>query len=118
MPKIITIIIQNPPYQKDNKAWHALRLAGAALAEDMRVRVHLLDDGVKLGKRNQDVPDGLVNLEELLAELILCDLEVQACGMALDGCNIKKEELLEGICVGSMKALAHWINESDTVLTF
>lgn len=29
--KNITIIIQNAPYQSDNKAWHALRFAGAAL---------------------------------------------------------------------------------------
>jgi len=43
----VTIVIQNPPYQENNKAWHALRFAGAALAEDMRVRVHLLDDAVE-----------------------------------------------------------------------
>jgi len=31
----ITIVIQNAPYKENNKAWHALRFAGAALAEDM-----------------------------------------------------------------------------------
>ncbi len=35
----ITIVIQNSPYRGNNKAWHALRFAGAALAEDMSVRV-------------------------------------------------------------------------------
>jgi len=48
---IVTIVIQNAPYKNDNKAWHALRFAGAALAEDMIVRVHLLDEGVKVGIR-------------------------------------------------------------------
>ncbi|MFK5913723.1 MAG: hypothetical protein QM484_05040 [Woeseiaceae bacterium] len=53
----ITIIIQNEPYKNDNKAWHALRFAGASLAEDMEVQVHLLDDGVQVGRRNHQVPE-------------------------------------------------------------
>jgi sulfur relay (sulfurtransferase) complex TusBCD TusD component (DsrE family) len=28
----IIIVIQNSPYKENNKAWHALRFAGAALA--------------------------------------------------------------------------------------
>ncbi len=27
----VTIVIQNSPYKENNKAWHALRFAGAAL---------------------------------------------------------------------------------------
>lgn len=34
----ITIVIQNAPYQSDNKTWHALRFAGAALASQYRCR--------------------------------------------------------------------------------
>lgn len=118
MEKTITIIIQNPPYKSDNKAWHALRFAGAALTEDMNVRVHLLDDGVQVGRRNHAAPEGAVNLEQLLKELMQCGLEVRACGMALDGCGITAGELIEGIERGSMKALANWIKTSDSVLTF
>lgn len=43
----VTIVIQNYPYKDNNKVWHALRFAGAALAEDMAARVHLLDNGAK-----------------------------------------------------------------------
>lgn len=116
--KNITIIIQNAPYRADNKAWHALRFAGAALAEDMIVRVHLLDEGVRVGERNQIVPEGSVNLEELLAELMECGLSVRACGMALDGCGYRPESLIPGVERGSMKALAAWVKDSDAVLTF
>lgn len=116
--KKITIIIQNAPYKSDNKAWHALRFAGAALTEDMEVRVHLLDEGVRVGQRDQMVPDGVVSLEELLAELIECGLSVRACGMALDGCGFDPEKLIPGIERGSMKALAAWVKESDVVMTF
>ena len=114
----ITIIIQNAPYQSDNKAWHALRFAGAALAEDMDVRVHLLDEGVKVGRKNHVVPDDKVNLEELLSELIECGLQVRACGMAVHGCGLGADDMLQGIEKGSMKALAEWVKESDNVLTF
>ena len=31
----ITIVIQNSPYKENNKAWHALRFAGAALDGDL-----------------------------------------------------------------------------------
>jgi sulfur relay (sulfurtransferase) complex TusBCD TusD component (DsrE family) len=116
--KNITIIIQNAPYQPDNKAWHALRFAGAALAEDMNVRVHLLDEGVRVGEHSHSVPDGAVNLEQLLAELMACGLSVRACGMALDGCGYQEDQLIPGIERGSMKALANWVSDSDAVLTF
>lgn len=118
MNKNITIIIQNAPYQPDNKAWHALRFAGAALTEDMNVRVHLLDDGVRVGQRDQRVPEGMVNLEQLFGELIDCGLEVRACGLSLDGCGFNPESLIPGIERGSMKALASWVKDSDVVMTF
>ena len=118
MVKTVTIVIQNAPYKEDNKAWHALRFAGAALTEDLNVRVHLLDDGVEVGRRGHQAPEGAVNLEELLSELIECGLEVRACGMSLDGCGIGEGDMINGIEKGSMKALANWVKTSDQVLTF
>jgi sulfur relay (sulfurtransferase) complex TusBCD TusD component (DsrE family) len=118
MTKTITIVIQNAPYKGDNKAWHALRFAGAALAADMAVRVHLLDDGVEVGRRGHQPPADATNLEQLLGELMECGLEVRACGMALDGCGIGEGDMLAGIEKGSMKALADWVKTSDQVITF
>ncbi len=114
----VTVVIQNAPYKSDNKAWHALRFAGAALTEDMQVRLHLLDDGVEVGRRNQQTPEGMANLEALLGELIECGLEVRACGMALDDCAIDEASMIEGIERGSMKALAAWVRDSDKVMVF
>lgn len=116
--KTATIIIQNPPYRGDNKAWHALRFSGALLAEGMNVRVHLLDDGVAVGKRGQVAPEGAANLEALLTELMGYGLEVSACGLALDGCRIPEGEMIAGISRGSMKTLAGLAKSSDMVLTF
>lgn len=63
MMSTVTVVIQSAPYQPGNKAWHALRFAGAALTEDMQVRVHLLDDGVEVGRLDHQVPERAVNLE-------------------------------------------------------
>lgn len=116
--KAVTIVIQNAPYKGDNKAWHALRFAGAALAEDMKVRVHLLDDGAQLARHSHQVPAGMVDLEKLLTELIECGLEVRACAMAMNECKLNERDLISGIQPGSMTALAAWVKESDIVLTF
>ena len=118
MAKTVTIIIQNAPYKEDNKAWHGLRFAGAALAEGMNVRVHLLDDGVELGSRDHVVPEGKTNLEELLKEFMEYGLEVKACGMSLGDCAVDEGTLIVGVHKGSMKSLASWVFESDNVLIF
>lgn len=116
--KILTIVIHNAPYKNDNKAWHALRLAGAALAENMKVRLHLLDDGTQLARRGHRVPPGAADLEKLLLELMEYGLQVSACGMSMKDCHLDESDLIPGIQEGSMKALASWVKASDTVLTF
>jgi len=114
----ITIVIQEPPYVANNKAWHALRFAGAALAENMEVRVFLLERGVELGRKGHEVPEDKENLEALLVELLEYGLEVQACGMCLNTCCLEESGMIAGITRGSMKALAGWVKSSDNVLTF
>ncbi|HEB86868.1 MAG TPA: hypothetical protein ENI68_07635 [Gammaproteobacteria bacterium] len=64
------------------------------------------------------VPEGAVNLEELLSEFIECWLEVRACGMALNDCSIDESAMLPGTERGSMKALANWVKNSEHVMVF
>ena len=114
----LTLIIQQPPYGQDKQAWDALRFAGAALTEDMQVRVHLLDAAVTLVRRGHEVPEGATDLGQLLGELMECGLEVAACGKALDGHGIDQAALMPDVERGSMKSLAHWVRNSDGVLSF
>ena len=102
----------------DNKAWNALRFAGAALTQDMQVRVHLLDAGVGVGRRGHTVPEGVVDLEKLLTDLMEFGLTVSACGMSLKQGGIDEASLIEGIETGSMRSLAEAVAASDHVLTF
>lgn len=47
MMSTVTVIIQNAPYQSDNKAWHALRFAGAARRRSEPGGIHCRADGVR-----------------------------------------------------------------------
>ena len=66
----LTLIVQEAPCTKSNKAWHALRLVGASMAEGMTVRLFLVEKCIELAQRGQKPPAGRTNLEDLLSELI------------------------------------------------
>lgn len=53
----LTIVLQEPPYTENNRAWHALRLAGASMAEGMAVRLFLLEKGVEIARRGRHPPE-------------------------------------------------------------
>lgn len=114
----LTIVVQNAPYEASGKSWNALRFAGAALVEDMKVQLHLLGDGVEVGRKNQAVPEGATNLEELISELMECGLEVCACGKSMNDYSLSDAAMIDGIQRSSMKTLAVWVKASDQVLVF
>lgn len=113
----IVIVIHCKAYI-DNKAWDAMRFAGAALVEDMDVRIHLLGEGAELCRKNHSPVEQHANLEDLLIEYMECGIKVSACGKSLTDCNINEQDMVTGIEKGSMKELASWINSSDHALTF
>ena len=113
----LVLIVQDKPYGNNNKAWDSLRIAGAAIASDMQVKIFLLDKGVKLGVKNHSVPDGHYDLEHLLTELIECDLQVTMCGKCMDDHDITEDGIIEGIKRGSMKSLADWLSTASQTIT-
>ena len=113
----ITIIINELPYKND-KAWNALRLAGKLLNQDVKVKIFLLEDGVDVGKENQDVKGKEYNLEELTKKLLAKDVPFIVCSTCLKVCGISKEKLIYEIIDGHMSDLAKLVKESEKVLTF
>jgi uncharacterized protein involved in oxidation of intracellular sulfur len=115
----LTIIINGPPYG-DDRAWNALRLANASIssAVGMSVNIFLLGDAVNAAKKGQKTPGGYYNLEKMLRDLLKGGVKVAACGTCLTSRALAKEDMIEGIEVGTMIKLAGWIKESSKVLTF
>jgi sulfur relay (sulfurtransferase) complex TusBCD TusD component (DsrE family) len=114
----LTLIIQDPPYRPGDRAWHALRFAGAALADGCDVRVFFLGDGVMGARREHAVPPGKEDVQALLRELMSVGLEVYACGRCLSLCCVDEGELMDGVRRGSMKILSALVSSSEHVLTF
>jgi uncharacterized protein involved in oxidation of intracellular sulfur len=115
----LTIIINRPPYGNE-KVWNALRLATASISASigMSVNVFLLGDAVIGAKKGQKTPEGYYSLEKMLRDLLGSGAKVAACGTCLNARAIQKDDLIEGIEVGTMLKLAGWVKESSKVLTF
>jgi uncharacterized protein involved in oxidation of intracellular sulfur len=115
----LTLIVNGAPYG-DEKVWNALRLAAASIstAVGLKVNVFLLGDAVSAAKKGQKPPEGYYNLEKMLQDLLGGGAKVAACGTCLKARAISKEDLVEGVEVGTMLKLAGWIKESSRVLSF
>jgi len=117
--EILTIIINAAPYG-DEKVWNALRLAltSVSAAIELNVNIFLLGDAVQATRKGQNPPAGYYNLEKMLKDLVEKGAKILACGTCIKARGLRQEDLVEGIGVGSMMDLAHWVKESQKVLSF
>ena len=115
----LTIIVNGAPYGAE-QVWNALRLATASISSSisMSVNVFLLGNAVTAAKKGQKPPEGYYNLEKMLRDLLTNGAKIVACGTCLNARALSKEDLIEGIEVGTMIKLAGWIKESSKVLSF
>jgi uncharacterized protein involved in oxidation of intracellular sulfur len=115
----LTIVINGAPYG-DEKVWNALRLARALVsaAIKMRVSIFLVGDAVVAAKKGQQTPDGFPNLEKMLWELIENGVDVVACSTCTSARGLAYEDVIEGVQIGNIMQLAHWLKESQGVLSF
>jgi len=117
--EILTIIVNGAPYGEE-EVWNALRLAFASVsaAIGLNVNIFLLGDAVQAARKGQNPPAGYYNLEKMLKDLIEKGAKVLACGTCIKARGLRQEDLMEGIRVGSMIDLAHWVKESQKILSF
>lgn len=113
----ILFILNDAPYGNE-RAYNALRLAGALAAkEDQSVRLFLMADAVGCAKSGQKVPEGYYNVQIILGK-VLRKGEVSLCGTCMDARGLRDEELVEGARRGTLAHLADWTVEADKVLVF
>jgi uncharacterized protein involved in oxidation of intracellular sulfur len=111
------LIVNDAPYG-DERAYNALRLAGALAArEGQSVRLFLMADAVGCAKSGQQVPEGYYNVQLMLGK-VLRKGEVGLCGTCMDARGLRDDELIEGARRGTMAQLAEWTAEADKVLVF
>jgi len=110
-------ILNEAPYGSE-RAYNALRLAGAIAARDgEQVRLFLLADAVACAKAGQKVPAGYYNVELMLAK-VLRKGEVALCGTCMDARGMTDDEAVDGARRSTLAQLADWTIEADKVLVF
>jgi uncharacterized protein involved in oxidation of intracellular sulfur len=110
-------IVNDAPYG-DERAYNALRLAGAlASREGQAVRLFLMADAVTCAKIGQKVPEGYYNVQLMLGKVARKG-EVGLCGTCMDARGLRDDELIEGAKRSTLAQLADWTAEADKVLVF
>jgi uncharacterized protein involved in oxidation of intracellular sulfur len=115
--KSTLFILNDAPYGNE-RAYNALRMAGAmAGKDDQQVRVFLMADAVGCAKSGQKVPEGYYNLQLMLGK-VLRKGEVGLCGTCMDARGMAQTDAVEGAKRSTLAQLADWTVEADKVLVF
>ncbi len=110
-------ILNDAPYGNE-RAYDALRLAGAVAGkEGQQVRVFLMADAVACAKSGQKVPEGYYNLQLMLGK-VLRNGEVGLCGTCMDARGMAETDVVQGARRSTLAQLADWTVEADKVLVF
>ena len=112
--KIFTIIIADGPYTSE-RPFTMLRFAYTALLEGHTINIFLVEDGIFVGKKNQD-PTTYDNVGKWMKDVIAEGANVKACGVCMRARGLSEEEFVEGIKKTTMNALVEMCVEADDVL--
>ncbi len=113
----ILFVLNDAPHGNE-RAYNALRLAGALCArDDVHVRVSLMADAVGCAKAGQKVPEGFYNVQLMLGKVIRKG-EVALCGTCMNARGLAENELMEGAKRSTLAELAEWTLQADKVLVF
>ena len=115
----LTIILNSAPYG-DEKVYNALRMTKALLsaAGEIKVNIFLLGDAVTAVKKGQKTPEGFYNVEVMLKDLIDHGVSVHACRTCATARGLTEQDFIEGAKIGTLISLAHWVEESQKILSF
>ena len=118
MTKIL-VTINDPPYGTE-RAYNALRLAGAILKREpaTELRMFLVGDAAACAKAGQTLPQGYHNLELMLKSVTKRGGTVGVCGTCMDARGIREAELMEGTRRSTLEEWADWNLWADKVLVF
>ncbi len=112
--KTFTIVIGDGPYTSE-RPYTMLRFAYTSLLEGHNINIFLVEDGVFVGKKNQN-PSSYDNLEKWLKDVIEEGGVVRACGVCTKARGVAAEELISGIDITTMNGFVNMCLESDNVL--
>ncbi|MBY9006892.1 MAG: DsrE family protein [Candidatus Lokiarchaeota archaeon] len=112
--KIFTIVIGDAVYSKE-RPYTMARFAYTALLAGNKINIFLVEDGVFVGKKNQD-PATFDNVEKWINNIIEEGAIIKACGVCLKARGLLEEELIDGIEKTTMNGFLDMCMEADNIL--
>ena len=112
--KIFTIVIGDGAYTSE-RPYTMLRFAYTAILEEHKVNIFLVEDGIFVGKKNQD-PTTYDNVGKWMKDIISEGANVKACGVCMKARGLSEDELLDGIKKTTMNGFVEMCEEADNVL--
>lgn len=112
--KIFTIAIGDGAYTKE-RPYTMLRFAYTALLEGHKVNIFLVEDGIFVGKKQQD-PATYDNVGKWMRSVLEEGANVKACGVCMKARGVSENEFIEGIEKTSMNGFLEMTLEADKVM--
>ena len=112
--KTFTLVIGDGAYTSE-RPFTMLRFAYTALLDEHKVNIFLVEDGIFVGKKNQD-PTTYDNVGKWMSDVISEGANVKACGVCMRARGLSEEELIDGIEKTSMNSLLEMCVEADNVI--
>ncbi|KKK41426.1 hypothetical protein LCGC14_0765590 [marine sediment metagenome] len=114
LKKTFTIIIADGAYASE-RPYTMLRFAYTALLEEHKINIFLVEDGVFVGKKNQE-PASYDNVGKWMKDVIEEGANVKACGVCMKARGFSQDEFIDGIEKTTMNTLVEMCAEADNVL--
>ena len=112
--KTFTIAIGDGAYTNE-RPYTMIRFAYTALLEEHKVNIFLVEDGIFVGKKNQD-PTTYDNVGKWMSDVISEGANVKACGVCMKARGLSEQDLIEGIEKTTMNGLVEMCEEADNIL--
>ncbi len=112
--KTFTIVIGEGAYAAE-RPYTMLRFAYTALLEGHKINIFLVEDGIFVGKKNQD-PLSYDNIGKWMTDIIAEGANVKACGVCMKARGFSEDEFIEGIKKTTMNGLVEMCEEADNVI--
>jgi uncharacterized protein involved in oxidation of intracellular sulfur len=84
----------------------------------MEVRLFLMGDAAACAKREQKLPSGFYNIENMLRLISRGGGGIGVCGTCMDARGLKAAELAEGCHRSTLSQLTDWTLRADKTLVF
>jgi tRNA 2-thiouridine synthesizing protein D len=114
----ISIILRRPPYGSV-EASEAIRHALGGKTEDMDVKLILLDGGVHVARKGQDISGtGYLSAEDGIRDCIDMGVFVYADNLSMVNARLRTGDMVEGIIFSEGSEIADAISDSEITMIF